>query len=103
MGRDTMAGFTLSGKHLGLLRDVVAASQVTARGVALPWELLESLGRLFGCDEMVCLGINYRAESFYFDQESRDNNQLFQVIAPGSNLESDDFWRDFRSSTHHAP
>lgn len=85
------------------LRDVVAASQVAARDVALHWELLESLGRLLGCDEMAALGFNYRAESFYFQQVSRDNNQTFRFIDHANNPQADDFWRAFRSSTHLAP
>jgi DNA-binding CsgD family transcriptional regulator len=98
-----MAGYTLGGKHLEVLRDVVAASEMTARDLALPWELLESLGMLLGCDEMVAIGINYRAQFHYFRQLSRDHNEVFQIVYPGSNLEPQEFWRDFQSSTHLAP
>lgn len=98
-----MAGYTFSGKHLAVLRDVVEASKVPAPDVALPWELLESLGRLLGCYEMVFLGMSYAGKYFYFDQQSRDNNQEFNTRDESYNPGLAHLWRDLQSSTHHAP
>jgi DNA-binding CsgD family transcriptional regulator len=96
-----MTGYTLNDRHLDALRNVVEASKVTAVEVALPWELLEGLGALVGCDEAVFMGIDYGAESHYFFQSSRDNHRFFQTPFGGPNGLL--FWQHFRSSTHRPP
>ena len=96
-----MAGYTLHNKHLDALRYVVEASKVTPSGVALPWELLEGLGTLVGCDETVFIGINYGAESRYFAQSSCNHNRSFDTVFGVADASV--FWQHFPSSTHRPP
>ena len=96
-----MTGYTLNDKHLDALRVVVEASKDTTSEVALPWELLEGLGELVGCDEAVFMGINYGAESHYFIQSSRNDQRVFETtFADGC---ATPFWHHFRTSTHRPP
>lgn len=67
----------------------------------MSWELLDSLSRLAGCDEIVFIGINYGAMSHYFYQQSRDELHVYQTAFTGG--ESGLFWHHFQSSTHRRP
>ncbi len=96
-----MAGYTLRNKHLDALRDVVEASKVNISDVALPWEALNGLSALVGCDEAIFVGINYGAESHSFIQSSRNDQQCFDTIH--GNTDAALFWTHFRSSTHRPP
>jgi DNA-binding CsgD family transcriptional regulator len=96
-----MPGPTLNDRHLDALREVVEASEMTTPGVALPWEVLESLSRLLRCDEVVFIGINYGAQSHYFCQDCRAGHNAYETTFDATACAL--FWHDFQSSTHRPP
>ena len=96
-----MPGYTLDDKHLDALHEVVDASRIAAPAVALPWEVLDAVGRLVDCDETDFISINYRVQSFYFDQSHRDGSDEYEE--PGDVPEHALFWHHFRTSVCSPP
>jgi len=97
-----MAGYTLDDRHLDALREVVDACTMAAPAVALPWEVLRSVGALLGCDDMEFVGINYGDQSHYLVQSSWDGREYFEATAFDEASKAP-FWQHFRTSTHRPP
>jgi DNA-binding CsgD family transcriptional regulator len=97
-----MPGYTLNDKHLNALLEVVEACQLHRPAEALSGELLDSVSRLMGCDELVFIGLDYGVGSYYLAQSSRDPQQAFRSLFEVRPVDAL-FWRHFQSSTHRAP
>src|SRR3954451_15679105 len=97
-----MAGYTLDDKHLDALREVVDACSIEAPAMALPWEVLQSVGTLLGCDQIRFVGINYGDQSNYVFQSSGDGPPSFQRRTFDETRKAL-FWQHFRTSTHRPP
>jgi DNA-binding CsgD family transcriptional regulator len=95
-----VTGYTLSGRHLRALRDVIGSSKVIDPQLALSWELLESLRTLLGCDHIMIEGCDYGQQSSYFSQrlwagetwfahevDKVEKARFWQLVLRSSNVE----------------
>ena len=99
-GGVAVTGYTLSGRHSRALRDVIDCSRVIDPQLAVPWELLESLRTLLGCEHIMIEGCDYGQQASYFSQriwagetsfahevDKVDKARFWQMVLRSSNLE----------------
>jgi len=96
-----MTSYTFTEMQLSALRAVVEASRMNDPQVSVPWELLQSLGRLIGCDSMSMEGVDYGRGLTYFAQDTGNGEQHSRSAFDKE--EETGFWSLVRQTPRTAP